>query len=572
MLTEALTTTVFRRFDDAALVQAWQQLAADTAGSAFASHWWAAVQPGPAASPLAVLVSQAGRPVAVAAFSLQGGHLMIAAGQFRDYSDWLCAADPRACADAVARALPWQDIQRIRIAGLKGGDPLGDALYAQARRAGLRGWLGQIDQAPRLSLLAEDGSRFSSYRFVFKSKNSKRLKIALAKKGEVAFWKVASVEEIGPAVDRLAELHIRRWAGTTTPSGLADPRRREVLRRIGEAAHRAGCLHFCELRLDGTPIASSLGYVTGATYGFHAVAFNAHVPGNSSIRSHLAYLLDDLAEATGVTCFDFLSGGEDYKLALASSSEPLRLLDMRRQRLPAGLARLKGQAFEAIYQRPAWYARAKQAKARIGALRQRLRTPVAELRRLAAEFGLRVALGKALRRALARWHDDTALALVSLPLDNAAPAGEGAPVDIAPGGFLDYAELVALRFGGQRSAAVLDYDGRVQSGMQLFVARVGGQLVASGWLQVGGTYAPTEIGARRPVEADVHNDAYVIDVWTAPARRGQRLLSILLAHFVQQARRAGLQGRLHAVIDVRNRPSRRGFARFGFVERAVLRR
>ena len=70
----------------------------------------------------------------------------------------------------------------------------------------------------------------------------------------------------------------------------------------------------------------------------------------------------------------------------------------------------------------------------------------------------------------------------------------------------------------------------------------------------------------------MHNDAYVIDVWTAPARRGQRLLSILLAHFVLQARRAGLQGRLHAVIDVRNRPSRRGFARFGFVERAVLRR
>lgn len=574
MLTEAMEATVFRCLDDASLANAWRGLDQEVRSSPFATHWWASAQAAGTPSPVVVAIARAGRPVAVAAFSLVAGRLMTAAGAFRDYSDWLCAEDDRAaCAAAIARALPWKEIRRIRISGIQGSDPLGEALHAEARRHGLFGWLGQIDQAPKLSLVGPDGRRFDSYRFVFKSKNSKRLKIALEKKGAVEFWKARCLDDIGPAVDRLAALHIRRWAPTFTPSGYAIPARRETLRRIAENALAAGCLHFCELHLDGRPISSSMGYVTGNTYGFHAVAFDAGVAGNSTIRSHLAYLLDDLAETTRVTRFDFLSGGEEYKLAVATGTESLRILDVGRNPVAGLVAYAKGAAFEAIYRRPDWYARAKYAKRSIRKFQHKLTVPVEDFRRIAREFGLGRAVANAIRTVRSRFYDDTAMTVSSLPLNPGPALAAGATndyIEIAPGTFLDYAELVHRRMGDSRSGAVLAFDERTAAGMHLFVVRERGRIVGGGWLQVGGRYAPSEVAGREAVAADAGRDGYVIDVWTAPACRGRRLLSRLLAHMVVHARELGLNGQLHAAIDLRNTASRRGFAKFGFVEGQTL--
>jgi CelD/BcsL family acetyltransferase involved in cellulose biosynthesis len=154
----------------------------------------------------------------------------------------------------------------------------------------------------------------------------------LERAGEVGHeTRLAGEPGFEDAFAEFTSLYRQRWTGDT-----------DALRCVDAFARRAdaaGALRLDLLRVDGVALAGLLHLRRGDTLYLYLMAVEREAFPKLSLGSLLIGLVLEHASAEGVAHYDFLRGGEDYKLQWADAAE--RCLDFRAfRRSPALLARL----------------------------------------------------------------------------------------------------------------------------------------------------------------------------------------------------------------------------------------
>jgi CelD/BcsL family acetyltransferase involved in cellulose biosynthesis len=149
-----------------------------------------------------------------------------------------------------------------------------------------------------------------------------RRRRTLAQQGHLAVTVARTLGQLEAALEEAFVLYARRWEGRADASHFATERGRDFERDVLRALAGDDVPRIVTLRLDGRAIAFHYSFVLGTCMYAHKLAFEPaiarHSPGVVNLLDTLAYASDE-----GIQRFEFLGGGERYKLELADRLEPL---------------------------------------------------------------------------------------------------------------------------------------------------------------------------------------------------------------------------------------------------------
>jgi len=322
-----------------ALGRAWRALEAEVPAHGFFQSWsWVgclAEERYPA--PVLLRAEEAGRTVGLALFNLRRGRLSLAengdAGLDAPFIEHNAPLAPPAVAAALLRAA-WDvgGMQRLRLSGVHPHTLAaagGVALRVQERvapfvdLAALRGagtaHLGQCSANTRQQIRRSDRG--------YAAMGGLRLECAAAAEQALAHF------------DAMLPLHARTWEARGKPGAFATPFLQRFHRHLIATAAPRGEVQMLRIAAGVTDI----GYLynfrhAGRVYAYqsgldHAGAGRHGKPG---LTSHA--LAIERAVAAGDAVYDFLGGGDRYKLSLSTGATPLLWAELARPWSLAGLA------------------------------------------------------------------------------------------------------------------------------------------------------------------------------------------------------------------------------------------
>jgi CelD/BcsL family acetyltransferase involved in cellulose biosynthesis len=142
-------------------------------------------------------------------------------------------------------------------------------------------------------------------------------------------------EEVGPALERLLELHARRWSAQGGSDAMARPAVKAFHRDAGLRLARAGIARIEELWIDGACRASYYGMQSGDRYYLYQTGFDVEWARRSVAFIRLGLSIQEAANR-GVKTYDFLRGNETYKFDWANATRiTVRVQVARRGPAPA---------------------------------------------------------------------------------------------------------------------------------------------------------------------------------------------------------------------------------------------
>lgn len=155
--------------------------------------------------------------------------------------------------------------------------------------------------------------------------------------GELLLHRAESIAEAGDFLSRLAELHQRYWTGRGRPGAFANPDFRRFHEALIERAFAGGAIDLMRVSAGG----QALGYLYNLRYRGTVYAY----------QSGFDYAASDAQRKPGLTChhlaiekylaegaerYDFLAGGDRYKLSLSTGAATLYWVEIGpRRRLVA---------------------------------------------------------------------------------------------------------------------------------------------------------------------------------------------------------------------------------------------
>lgn len=343
-----LSLRVVRDFDDPALA-GWDELVlASVAPSVFRSRewlqaWWAAFGAG---RDLFILVFQdAGhlggivplyaerhrfawrttttlRLVGDGSFDADHLDLIVRAGRERDVAQ-------RFAAWLEENAAAWD---MLRLAPVDAASPAAAALVEA------RPWSLRRAQIPALVVpLPASWDEYLARLSPQGRAGLRRVERRLEERFAVRYRRVERPEELAPALERLFDLHSRRWATRGLAGAFADPARREFYRRLSAALLARDRLFFTALELEGSVAAIEFGYFLAGTYSQVQGGFDPAFGEYSVARVLRCRILRDLI-ARGAQQYDFLAGDEGFKRAWSAGEYAMLDLVLARPRTWGALA------------------------------------------------------------------------------------------------------------------------------------------------------------------------------------------------------------------------------------------
>jgi CelD/BcsL family acetyltransferase involved in cellulose biosynthesis len=314
-MSAGLSTAIIREAAAfAALAPAWGDLwrRAPTAtpfqSPAWLIPWWRAFAPGKL---FTVAVARADRLVGLAPFYIEDGaygrRLLPVGISLSDYLDVLVDPDEPDAGRAVVEALSgeraaWDlwSLEELRLGATALGLPL---------PSGCRETLSPQSACPVLRL---DGGRSLS-EILLKTKRRK-LNLArnrAARRGPVTVER-ADAAEVGPALDRLFDLHGSRWESRGEAGVLADDAVRGFQRAAAPALQAEDLLRLYVLRIGDAVAAIYYGFAYKGEASAYLTGFDPAFAYESPGTLVVAHAIEQ-AIAEGANTFHFLRGQEAYK-------------------------------------------------------------------------------------------------------------------------------------------------------------------------------------------------------------------------------------------------------------------
>ena len=124
---------------------------------------------------------------------------------------------------------------------------------------------------------------------------------------------------VGAALERLLELHDRRWAVQGGSDAMTLPAVREFHRRIGPALAERGMVRFEELWVEGACRATYYGFERGDHHWLYQTGYDPGWAKKSVAFIRMSLSIKEAAER-GVTHYDLLRGTETYKFDWAAAA------------------------------------------------------------------------------------------------------------------------------------------------------------------------------------------------------------------------------------------------------------
>lgn len=135
----------------------------------------------------------------------------------------------------------------------------------------------------------------------------------LAEQGAVEVAYVEPAEhEVDALLDAAVEVEAKSWKDRTGTAMVHDQRQREFFRIYARKAARAGRMHFALLKLDGTPIAMSIGEIYDGIFWAYKIGYDeAYAKVGPGVL--LQYHMTSHLAVRGITRIEFQGQLVDYK-------------------------------------------------------------------------------------------------------------------------------------------------------------------------------------------------------------------------------------------------------------------
>lgn len=153
---------------------------------------------------------------------------------------------------------------------------------------------------------------------------------------QVRYWSCEKPPDLAPALEQLFRLHGKRWEARGGPGAFVHDQRRDLLVDVTQRFMARGWLDFWSLEVDGQVVATELGFRYGDSYYFFQAGFDPAWYPRSVGLVLKATILRRLIEA-GVCYYDFLAGGDDYRLRWGPELRSHLSLKFARARSRGGL-------------------------------------------------------------------------------------------------------------------------------------------------------------------------------------------------------------------------------------------
>lgn len=151
-----------------------------------------------------------------------------------------------------------------------------------------------------------------------------RRKLAALERRHTVRFRLTDADLLTDDLATLFRLHDARWA-TRGGSSLASPRARRTLSDFAALALARGWLRLWVLEVDERTVAAWYGWRLGGRYAYYTAGFE---PTYARYSPGLLLLVHTLRAAAdeGADVYDFLLGGESYKLRLASGARSVQTI------------------------------------------------------------------------------------------------------------------------------------------------------------------------------------------------------------------------------------------------------
>jgi CelD/BcsL family acetyltransferase involved in cellulose biosynthesis len=123
-------------------------------------------------------------------------------------------------------------------------------------------------------------------------------------------------------VSEFCNIHVRRWAGTTTPSVFGDINKQEFLLECLKAWNKENILVRFAIKIDNKRISFVIGLIENETLIHHSTTFDPAYRHFSPGRSIIYYIAGWMAE-NKLNILDFGNGDEGYKSYFANDTRDL---------------------------------------------------------------------------------------------------------------------------------------------------------------------------------------------------------------------------------------------------------
>lgn len=137
------------------------------------------------------------------------------------------------------------------------------------------------------------------------------------------------IEDLDANLSKLFSLHQQRWEQRASPGAFANPARRRFYREVAQLFARRGWLEFWLLDLDEITVAAQLCIRTDRTVHLLQEGFDPKFSNEKIGYALRAATLEDFIRA-GVRCYDFLGGGDAYKLRFGAVKSRYRTIHFAR--------------------------------------------------------------------------------------------------------------------------------------------------------------------------------------------------------------------------------------------------
>jgi glycosyltransferase involved in cell wall biosynthesis/CelD/BcsL family acetyltransferase involved in cellulose biosynthesis len=305
-------------------------------GPDWATAWLSTAEPGVRPSVL-VARDAAGAPMGFLPLARRGGTLEpCGAGAGADHVDVVAReGEARAVAEAMLDALlalPWRRLLLRHLA------------EDGALRAAVAGRRWRVPYAERLATVCpyvEARGDFAAYLGRFSAKhrgNLRRQARAFRDDPDAAVERVSSPAEAGPALERLFDLHERRFAARGVETSFRGERVRAFHRALAASLAARGELSLAFLRVGGRDLAAHYGFRQGGRLHHFQGGFDPEARAKSPGTALATIVLEEDVFGAGLHELDFLDGGEAYKASFATGVRRLYDLEVFRP-TPWGRAR-----------------------------------------------------------------------------------------------------------------------------------------------------------------------------------------------------------------------------------------